>query len=117
MRGLHCDPKTGRSVIACTKKLYMKEPMVRFANVYDHPEAAAFDYYHRTRASAAEGLGTELEGHTVTLIEFDDDLLDDIIQALANKRLIEKSIKDPVGAQLTTELLERVKAYRARGNE
>lgn len=42
---------------------------------------------------------------------YEADLFYDIIQSLANKRLIEKSIKDPVGAQMTSELIDRIKEY------
>lgn len=38
------------------------------------------------------------------------ELLEDVVDALANKRLLEKANKDPVGAQITSELIERVKA-------
>jgi len=38
------------------------------------------------------------------------ELLEDVVDALANKRLLEKANKDPVGVQITTELIERVKA-------
>lgn len=37
------------------------------------------------------------------------ELLEDVVDALANKRLLEKANKDPVGVEITTELIERIK--------